>query len=277
MMVKTSIIVPSKGCKYFKYLLQGLRDQDIRPYEVVVIVKECDVKAVETLCRGQGLPCVVVEQKQGYFTHALNIGKREAKGDVIAFTDEDAIPMRKWIKRYIELHEMYRDAAGICSRDVYVDLSVPRLVPTADDKTVVRLYRWLVRPWLEPPHPLLERYRLGVYLTRKLDIAHGPFIPSRACFSLPFRGVNMSFKASYIYDVWFPEHELLKRAPGNEQYFGLQLTLKGFDTIYVPSNPILHIARVESLSRSGAEHDKRELRKELEVMKELYKALLARA
>jgi hypothetical protein len=51
---------------------------------------------------------------------------------------------------------------------------------------------------------------------KKLDIAHGPYIPDRECFSLLFRGVNMSFKASDIHDVRFPEHPLLKRAPGNE-------------------------------------------------------------
>jgi hypothetical protein len=60
----------------------------------------------------------------------------------------------------------------------------------------------------------------------------------------------MSFKANFTHDVWFPEHELLKRAPGNEQYFGLQLVLQGFDTIYTPNNPVLHIARNESLSRT---------------------------
>jgi hypothetical protein len=100
---------------------------------------------------------------------------------------------------------------------------------------------------------------MGVYLTKNLNVAHGPFIPSKECFSLPFRGVNMSFKASYTYDAWFPEHKLLRRAPGNEQYFGLQIVLKDLDTIYTPSNPVLHIAREESLSRTrdktaNAEH-----------------------
>jgi hypothetical protein len=117
----------------------------------------------------------------------------------------------------------------------------------------------------------MKRYRLGVYLTRKLNVAHGPFIPSRTCYSLPFRGVNMSFKTSYIYDVWFPEHESLKRAPGNEQYFGLQLLLKGFDTMYVPSNQILHAARSESLSRAGSRN---KVGREFEVVRSLFRDLL---
>jgi len=47
--------------------------------------------------------------------------------------------------------------------------------------------------------------------------------------------------------------------------------LKGFDTIYVPNNPILHMVRGESLSRTK-DYDR--VKKELEVMKSLYRGLL---
>jgi glycosyltransferase involved in cell wall biosynthesis len=269
--MKVSIIVPSKGCKYLKYLLHGLRGQSTRPYEVIIVVKECDVKAVENLCGEFDLPGVIIEQKQGYFTHALNIGKKEARGDITIFTDGDVIPLRKWIERYIEMHRLYPSIAGISSRDIYVNLNGLKLMPTPDDKSVVRFYRWFIRPWLEPPHPITKRYRLGVYLTKKLNTAHGPLIPSRTCYSLPFRGVNMSFKTSCIYDVWFPEHRLLKRAPGNEQYFALQLLLKGLNTLYTPNNPVLHIARSESLSRTRSPH---KIMWEFKVMRSLYGNLL---
>jgi hypothetical protein len=112
-----------------------------------------------------------------------------------------------------------------------------------------------------------------VYITKKLNIAHGYCIPNKTCYSLPLRGANMSFKTSYIYDVWFPEHELLKRAPGNEQYFTLRLILKGFDAVYVPNNPVLHITRSESLSRTRY---REELKREFEIMKSFYKELLQR-
>jgi glycosyltransferase involved in cell wall biosynthesis len=269
--MKTSVIVPSKGCNYLKYLLQGLRNQSVRPYEVIIVVKECDVRIVEDMCREYDLSCVVIEQKSGYFTHALNIGKKEAKGDIVVFTDDDAIPLKKWIERYIKSHTLYPNIAGICSRDIYVHLNEFKPMLTPDDKPEVRLYRLFVRSWLEPPHPLMKKYRLGVYLTRKFSIAHGPFIPSRTCYSLPFRGVNMSFKTSYIHDVWFPEHESLKRAPGNEQFFGLQLLLKGFDTMYVPSNQILHATRSESLSRARSRN---KLEREFEVVRSLFMDLL---
>jgi len=269
--MKASIVVPSKGCKYIRYLLRGLRSQSCRSFEVILVLKDCDPRVVEILCQDYSLNCVVIEQKGGYFTHALNLGKKEAKGDITIFTDDDVIPLQKWIERYIKLHTLYKHVAGVCSRDIYIDLEGVRLLPIPDDKPEVKLYRFFIRPWLEKPLPLMRKYRLGVYITKKLNIAHGYGIPIKTCYSLPLRGANMSFKTSYIYDVWFPEHELLKRAFGNEQYFALQLILEGFDTIYIPSNPILHIARSESLSRTKY---REELRKEFEIMKGLYRELL---
>jgi glycosyltransferase involved in cell wall biosynthesis len=272
--MKVSVIVPSKGCNYINYALSALRGQTINFHETILVVKGCNIKEAEDLCRKADLSCVVIEQRSGFFTHALNLGKKNATGDLLLFTDEDAIPLPKWIEKYVKLHQAYPRVAGIASRDIYIDLRETRLRSTPDDKLPTKLYRWAVRPWLERPHPLLKKYRLGVYLTKNLDIAYGPYIPDRECFSLLFRGVNMSFKASDVYDVWFPEHPLLKRAPGNEQHFALQLLLKGLETIYVPSNPVLHIAREESLSRT---RNKKELRLEVEVMKSLYKQLLAKS
>jgi len=271
--MKVSIVVPSKGCAYLRYLLRGLRSQSYPSFEVILVLKDCDLRVVESLCHGYSLNCVVIEQREGYFTHALNLGKKEAKGDIKIFTDDDVIPPQKWVERYIKLHTHYKHVAGVCSRDIYIDLEGVKLLPIPDDKPEVKLYRFFIRSWLEQPLPLLRKYRLGVYITKNLNIAHGYGIPNKTCYSLPLRGANMSFKTSYIYDVWFPEHKLLKRAFGNEQYFALQLVLKGFDTIYVPNNPVLHIARSESLSRTRYIE---ELRKEFEIMKNLYRELLQR-
>jgi len=266
--MRTSVVIPSRGCWYLEYTLRTLKEQTEKPYEVILVLKDCSVKRVEMLT--ESLNAIVIEQGEGFFTHALNMGKRETHGDIVIFTDDDVILPRGWIKRYVKLHTLYKNVAGISSRDIYLDLSSLRLRPTPDDMPWVRAFRWFIRPIVDKPHPLLKRYRLGVYITKRFEVTHGPCIPYRTCYSLSFRGVNMSFKAEYIHDVWFPEHPKLVRAPGNEQYFALQLILRGFDTIYVPDNPVLHIVR-ESLSRI---RNRRELEAEIEVMKRLFAELL---
>ena len=183
--VKASIVVPSKECTYLNYLLMSLGGQTFKPFEVILVLKDCDLKVVEGLCQLHSLKCIIIEQKEGYFTHALNLGKREAKGDITIFTDDDAIPLQKWIERYVKLHAIFRDVASISSRDIYIYISNLRLLPTPDDRPEVRLYRLFIRPWLEQPFPLMRKYRLGVYITKKLNIAHGYCIPSKTCYSLP--------------------------------------------------------------------------------------------
>jgi len=248
--------------------MKSLKGQVVRPYEVILVLKDCEIRRVEAII--QGLNHIVIEQKRGFFTHALNLGKREARGDIIIFTDDDVIFPKGWVKRYLKLHALYRGAAGIGSRDIYLDLNNIRISPTPDDKPWVRLFRWTLRTAMNEPHPLLSKYRLGVYISKNFAIAYGPCIPYRTCYSLPLRGANMSFKAEYMNDTWFPEHPRLVRAPGNEQYFALQLILKGFDTIYVPNNPVLHITH-ESLSRT---RNKRDLETEIKVMRSLFAKLL---
>jgi hypothetical protein len=74
--MKVSIVVPSKGCKYLSYLLTGLRDQNVKPNEVVLAVKECDTKRSKISAVRQASVASLIEQRRGFFTHTLNLGKK---------------------------------------------------------------------------------------------------------------------------------------------------------------------------------------------------------
>ncbi|MEM4976685.1 MAG: glycosyltransferase [Desulfurococcaceae archaeon] len=270
--MKVSIVVPSKGCEYLRFLLFSLKEQSTRPHEVVLVVKECSVKLVESLCSLYSLPCTIVEQKRGFFTAALNISRKVASGDIVLFTDDDAIAPKVWIERYVRAFtHASQDVGCISSRDIYVKLNEMKALPTADDLPQTKLYRWLVRTWLNPPLEPLREYRFGVYIDKKLNIVHGPYLPGRACLSLPYRGVNMGFRGEVVDLIEFPEHPNMKRAPGNEQYVGLKLVLNGFKSVYTPSNPVLHVYRGESLSRTER---RGEIATEITLMKSLYAKLL---
>ncbi|MEM1914634.1 MAG: glycosyltransferase family A protein [Thermosphaera sp.] len=117
------------------------------------MLKDCNINVVEKLCESYALSCTILEQKVGSLTNALNMGKREAKKDILIFTDDDAIPPSRWIEHYIRLHELYRNITGISKRDIYFDVIKGRTSPTPDDASHIRAYRWLVRPWFEPRFP----------------------------------------------------------------------------------------------------------------------------
>lgn len=270
-MVKVSVIVPSKGLGYLELLFKALRDQTIRPDEVIIIIKDYEAAKMEKILQRYSLNLIIIEQKEGTVTRAYSIGKKTASGDIILFTDNDAIPHGKWVENYVKLHFVYPHIPCIASRDIYFDIINNRTLQTSHEKVQIRLRRWFIQSWLSQPHPLLAKYRFGVYLTKNFEMKIGPYIPYRTCYSLSFKGVNMSFKRDFASDLLLPEDPKVVRGIGFEQYLALQLLLRGYDSIFVPSNPVYHIFH-ESLSRSK---DIKPILEELEAMRTHFHKLLS--
>lgn len=103
MHMRVSIVVPTISCSYLEHLLSSLSKQTMKPWEVIIPIKGSNSRYVEELCAKNMLRCVVIEQSEGYFTHALNMGKREIIGDLVIFTDDDAMPPPSWIEKYVKL------------------------------------------------------------------------------------------------------------------------------------------------------------------------------
>lgn len=271
--MRTSVIIPTSGRVSLSYLLDALQNQTVKPNEIVLITRPTDLKKVRELCVRYNLNSIVLNQIDGFVARAYNIGLEKATGDLILFTDDDAIPPKNWIEKYVELHTKYPKNIGcICSRDIYLDIKNKVLLPTPDDSVTNRLYRFFVRTWLTPPHKNLTKYRLGVYVSKNYEVTHGPCIPLKSCYSLPFRGVNLSFKSVAITHLSIPESNFNKNALCFEQYLGVQMIKRSYASIYVPDNPVLHIAH-KSLSRHVGERisDTQRL-----VLKSMYKEILER-
>ena len=273
-MLRTSVVIPAKDCRYLDGLIRALSNQSKKPDETVIVIKEDEIgrnlHEVETICSRYNLKCTVIGQQSGFFTHALNIGKKTANFDITIFTDSDAIPPSRWVETYAKLYSRLPEKiGGISSRDIY--WFEGKATRTPDDMTQSQLFRMLVRPFFQRPIKILRKYRLGLYLSKDMRALSGPFLPSRQCYSLPFRGVNMSFRSSAIENIYFPDFQGIRIAPSNEVYLGLQLILRGQDLIYVPNNPVFHLVH-PSLSRQV---DTQNLLFEKELMKTEFRRLLA--
>lgn len=273
-------MVPSKGGEYLRYLLPALGRQTILPKEVVLVLKDCDASKVERLCNQCGLPSVIIEQRESHVTRAYEMGRKAASGDIAIFTDDDAIPPERWVENHLRLHGRYSSAACISSRDIILGSAEMRLKIGASMilPCKVRLPRALkVNRWIRlirsPPHPIMRRYQLGLYLSKELRMVWGPYLPEKACLSTPYKGVNMSFKREALDLMRLPEHPLVRRGFGFEQHIALQLILRGFDCVYSLDNPVLHLHR-ESLSRTSDPRVWAEIQREYEVMRSMYADLI---
>ncbi|MEM2147123.1 MAG: glycosyltransferase [Candidatus Bathyarchaeia archaeon] len=259
-----SIIIPTyQGATLIPHALKSLGTQSFTDFEVIIVIKpsgDGTEHKVREICDAINISYKILIQKKGYFTHALNMGIKHAEGKIILFTDDDAVFPRNWVESHILAHQKFSKCAAVSGFDIQYPLVAFGTTPFSLAKFELLSFlrrRWqFIKPIFSKPHYLFNKYRLGIYITNDFKVTAGFGIPYKLCYSLPVKGVNMSFKRQIIDDLLFPVHPLLKVAPNNEQYFAAQLVLRGWDSIYNPDIKVYHIER-SGLSKSPRNHFER--------------------
>jgi len=101
--VRASIVIPAYNAeKLLPECLRSLADQTVPrdQYEVIVV----DDGSTDGTAKAAGsFPGVrVVSQKNQGPAAARNLGAREARADIVLFTDSDCVPERDWVERMLE-------------------------------------------------------------------------------------------------------------------------------------------------------------------------------
>ena len=263
----TVVIATYRGANYLSHIIRSLGAQSFKEFETIFVVKpsgDGTVSLVEDLSNDLNLEKRIILQKEGNVTKALQLGVEKARGDVILFTDDDAILPGNWLKKHLDLYQEPRIGA-VSGNILNYDLHQRRVLPLETSAPLVRIYRKLFRPIIDRPHKLFVDYRQGVYVTWDYRIVAGRGIPSSPCLSLPCRGVNLSFRTMALKNIDFPEHPSLRRYLLWEPYLGVQVVVKGWKALYDPSIVVYHIIR-QSLSRTS---ERKEVRFERNVMRKM--------
>jgi cellulose synthase/poly-beta-1,6-N-acetylglucosamine synthase-like glycosyltransferase len=121
--------------------LAGLAAQGRTPDEVLVVVRREDEPTREVLARGWDLPLREVVVERPGAVAARNAGLEVARGDIVAFTDDDAVPRADWLTR---LAAAYEDSTvgAVGGRDVIYADGVPTATPP---RTQVGVLTWYGR------------------------------------------------------------------------------------------------------------------------------------
>ena len=278
-MLDATVVVPTETntlCT-LPYLYKGLISQTNKNFELVMVLKPSDHSIIKQT--KDSLACLpfktkLIVQQYGGFANALNVGKANAGGKIIIYTDADAIPFKEWIANYVNLFEVSPEIGAISSKDIYIQLSIQKKIYNLIDRgSAGRIIRRIASRTSRLPQKGLAQYQQGVYIDRCFGVQIGSYIPFRSCFSLPYKGVNMSFRRDAIKDLSFLEHSKLKRYPWNEQYFGIQIILNGWMSFFVSDNPVYHIWR-GNLSRIYDKGASKKHKLEKMTMRNELKALL---
>src|SRR4051794_39943516 len=183
-----SVVVTSYGRPdALRACLTGLASQERKADEVVVVTRPTDPATADVvasqLAAVPGLRAATVEEPG--LVAALNAGLAAARGDVVAITDDDAVPRPDWLRRIGSAFHDVRVAA-VGGRDWVrygerletgrEQALAARLLPgRRDDPTVGKL---------QAIGRLTGNHHAGVGPPRHVDV---------------LKGVNMSYRRSLIY------------------------------------------------------------------------------
>lgn len=196
--------------------LEALKKQSRLADEVLVIVRDTDSETWSFIenYNFAPLPLNIVKVTVSGQVAALNAGLDEAKGEIIAITDDDAVPHSDWLER-IELHFLAdKTVGGVGGRDY---LYINNQLVKGSKKTVGKL-QWFGRA--------IGNHHLGIGEARQVDI---------------LKGANMSFHKNAIAGLRFDKR---LRGTGaqvhNDLMFCLVVRKRGWKLIHDPKVTIDH-------------------------------------
>lgn len=212
-----AVLIPTyRRPKDLARCLEALQKQTRLANEVWVVVRDTDAETwmfLETFNPGL-LPLRTVTVRVTGVVAALNAGLEQAQGDIIAITDDDAVPRADWLTR-IETYFLSDDrVGGVGGRDwVYHGTQLED-----GAREVVGRVQWFGR--------VIGNHHLGVGEPREVDV---------------LKGVNSSYRRTAIAHIRFDER---MRGTGAQVHFEITFSLAlrraGWRLIYDPAVAVEH-------------------------------------
>ena len=228
----SAIVCTYNRCESLRQTLQALAGQALQPglaMEILVVDNNSTDRTrevIEEAARQSRWPIrYLFEPRQGK-THALNHGIREARGELLVFTDDDAIPEARWAQA------LWDDAALL-----QADCLGGRIAP-----------RWVVPPpaWLLPRRDLLLALAL-------LDLGPAPKVATIHEAYFVF-GVNMACRRRLFDDVGLfrtdlgPQGRRLSR--GDDTELVVRAFQAGKRVAYTPRAVVHHLVPPDRVRKS---------------------------
>ena len=212
-MRRISVLIPTfRRPHMLRACLQGLAVQQRAPDEVIVAVRRMDQETprVRSALGASSLPLALVEVGPPGVVAAMDAALAQATGDIVALTDDDAVPRPDWLAR-IEAHLLSdQSLAGVGGRDYQ---------PGCDDAhTIVGRVAWFGR--------VQGNHHLRIATARRVDV---------------LKGVNCAFRGDLLRAVRF-DNVLL--GTGAQVHWELSLCLSlrrlGWRLLYDPDVVVDH-------------------------------------
>lgn len=210
-----SVVVPSyRRHESLRRCLSALLDQEAVPDEIVVVarVDDVDTQAVVAEIQRETERVSLASVDRPGVIAAMEAGVRQAGGDLIAFTDDDARPRPDWLSQLTAAFQDDNPIAGVGGRD-----NVGSEGSVNDRRTVGHL-AWFGR--------LAGNHHRGVGPRRAVTV---------------LKGVNCAYRRDVLQEIGF-DHRL--RGCGVQLHWelalGLEMVRRGWLLLYDPAIMVDH-------------------------------------
>jgi glycosyltransferase involved in cell wall biosynthesis len=262
--IPLSVLIPTyKRARFIGFVLEALQRQSYSSFEVLILLKPSG-DGTEEILRGyeKKLNMRIILQNEGYVTDALNLGLKQARGDIIVFLDDDAVPNSDWLQQYANA---YSDGVGGVAGDVIPAILKEGKVYAKNGSSEIIPYN---REFLKSiSHTLwscplegLENHL--VYISKAGRVTYNPDLSKnvykQTTKSLLGMGANMSVLHKAVKDFCFPNSWILGLAW--EQYLGWYIQKQSYTLLFNPYATVNHITHEQTLSRDETNLNKQTLR-----------------
>ncbi len=249
-----SVLIPTyERAKTLKYVLEGLEKQTYRNFEIIIVLKPGQDETSSLLEAFQKkLRMKVVIQKQGSVAAAYNLGLRAAKGEIIAFLDDDAIPSPDWMETHIKTYERFENVGGVSGIAKSAKIQGNKRIVEIPEEHVYpykRQQKYYDLPWTNPLRGMSDWL---IYFGKDGLIHNRALLDEKETLrepvpSLLYMGANMSVKRKAIEGTWVNENSFLGFA--FEQVLSFQIWKRGYSLLFNPKAKVLHVIHRESTGR----------------------------
>lgn len=210
-----SVVIPTLGRETLKVCLQSLAAQTYPRDLFEVIVVEDGSRSAEKLVRGFGFRYMSQEHRGPAV--ARNYGARSARGEVLAFTDDDCTVLPNWLEKLADGYRRYPEAVGVGG---YMEAPENILA--------------------ENPFAAYESYMTHqVYKAGEVEILGGFEVPTGGTNNLSYK--KEIFEKAGGFDEKFPG------AAGEDADLKKRITGMGLRLLYIPLK-VTHFHRYRLLS-----------------------------
>jgi len=249
------LIITYRRSSTISYVLEGLKKQSYKDFEVIIVVKEPSEEFYEIIDKYiKDLYIRVLVQDKGFAPEAYEIGIPVCRGQVIAFLDDDAIPKTSWLEDHVKSFQANPKLGGVAGNDIQARIENGGAIVEIPERKVHPVYLRIssLKNYCLS-RPLSRMNGWYVYFGRDGLAHHHPkFLLKdevKSCVpSLLFLGANMSVKKKAIEGLHISGN-LVVSGFGFEHLLAYGIIRKGYGIVYNPSPKVMHVVHEESLGR----------------------------